>query len=197
MDTNNIKAYLPKITLRPRQNGRHFADDICKCIFLNENFLISNIISLKFVSEGPIKIQLWLFYWRIYASLGLNEIGTLTIKTYRQTAVNQSVVGRVNQQDFFFLVNVLYLYTTWPSKLHFYQNTRLWWLNAKDVSPLLKTLKLHTVETLYNTINFCSSTHKRHSIARPKGRGMGCLLWIQRATYRVDLSKLSSLKYLL
>ena len=31
----------------------------------------------------------------------------------------------------------------------------------------------NTVETLYNTINFCWSTHKRHSIARPKGRGMG------------------------
>ena len=45
-----------------------------------------------------------------------------------------------------------------------------------------------TVETLYNTINFCWSTHKRHSIARPKGRGMGCLLWVQRATYCVDLS---------
>ena len=55
----------------------------------------------------------------------------------------------------------------------------------------------YTVETLYNTINFCSSTHKRHSIARPKGRGMGCLLWVQRATYCVDLSKLSSIKYLL
>ena len=54
-----------------------------------------------------------------------------------------------------------------------------------------------TVETLYNTINFCSSTHKRHSIARPKGRGMGCLLWVQRAIYCVDLSKLSSIKYLL
>ena len=39
------------------------------------------------------------------------------------------------------------------------------------------------VETLYNTINFCWSTHKRHSIARPKGRGMECLLWVQRATY--------------
>ena len=24
-------------TLRPRQNGRHFPDDIFKCIFLNEN----------------------------------------------------------------------------------------------------------------------------------------------------------------
>ena len=27
-------------TLRPRKNGRHFADDILKCIFLNENVLI-------------------------------------------------------------------------------------------------------------------------------------------------------------
>ena len=54
-----------------------------------------------------------------------------------------------------------------------------------------------TVETLYNTINFCWSAHKRHSIARPKGRGMGCLLWVQRATYCVDLSILSSIKYLL
>ena len=54
-----------------------------------------------------------------------------------------------------------------------------------------------TVETLYNTINFCWNTHKRHSIARPKGRGMGCLLWVQMATYCVDLSILSSIKYLL
>ena len=54
-----------------------------------------------------------------------------------------------------------------------------------------------TVETLYNTVNFCWNTHKRHSIARLKGRGMGCLLWVQRATYCVDLSKLSSIKYLL
>ena len=57
--------------------------------------------------------------------------------------------------------------------------------------------KVNTVETLYDTVDFCWSTHKRHSIARPKGRGMGCLLWVQRATYCVDLSKLSSIKYLL
>ena len=30
--------------LRPRQNGRHFPDDIFKCIYLNENLWISNII---------------------------------------------------------------------------------------------------------------------------------------------------------
>ena len=35
----------------PRQNGRHFADDIFKCIFLNENAWISLKISLKFVPK--------------------------------------------------------------------------------------------------------------------------------------------------
>ena len=41
-------------TLRPRQNGRNFADDIFKCIFLNENAWISIKISLRFVPQGPI-----------------------------------------------------------------------------------------------------------------------------------------------
>ena len=41
-------------TLRPRQNGRHFADDIFKCIFLNENVWIQIKNSLKFVPQGPI-----------------------------------------------------------------------------------------------------------------------------------------------
>ena len=41
-------------TLRPRQNGRPFADDIFKCIFLNENVWIPIKISLKFVPKGPI-----------------------------------------------------------------------------------------------------------------------------------------------
>ena len=41
-------------TLRPRQNCRHFADDIFKCIFLNENVWISLKISLKFVPKGRI-----------------------------------------------------------------------------------------------------------------------------------------------
>ena len=36
-------------TLSPKQNGRHFADDIFKDISLNENFLILTTISLKCV----------------------------------------------------------------------------------------------------------------------------------------------------
>ena len=53
-------------TLRPRQNGRHFTDDIFKCIFLNENVSIAIKNSLKFVPKGPIndipalvKIMAW------------------------------------------------------------------------------------------------------------------------------------------
>ena len=41
-------------TLRPRQNGRRFADDVFKGIFLNENVWILIKISLKFVPKGPI-----------------------------------------------------------------------------------------------------------------------------------------------
>ena len=41
-------------TLWPRQNGRHFADDIFKRIFLNENIWIPIKIWLKFVSNGSI-----------------------------------------------------------------------------------------------------------------------------------------------
>ena len=49
-----LKALLKNSTLKPRQNGRHIADDIFKCIFLNENAFILIKIFLKFVPKGPI-----------------------------------------------------------------------------------------------------------------------------------------------
>ena len=55
-------------TLRPRQHGRHFADNTFKCIFLNENVIISIKISLKFVPKGPINnipalVQIMAWRW--------------------------------------------------------------------------------------------------------------------------------------
>ena len=41
-------------SLRPRRNEQHFADDIFKHIFFNENVWILIKISLKFVPKGPI-----------------------------------------------------------------------------------------------------------------------------------------------
>ena len=38
----------------PGQNGRHFADGIFICIFLNDKFYILIKISLNFVSDGPV-----------------------------------------------------------------------------------------------------------------------------------------------
>ena len=88
----SLKNYCSFNTLRPRQDGRHFPDDILKCIFLNENVWISLTISLKCVRKVRIfhhwfrqwlgadqgtshcLSQWWLAYWRIYASLGLNEL---------------------------------------------------------------------------------------------------------------------------
>ena len=37
----------------------------------------------------------------------------------------------------------------------------------------------HTVQCRYNAVNFLENINKRHPMARPLGRGMGCLLWIQ------------------
>ena len=46
--------YLSIYTLRMRQHGCHFPNNIFKCIFLNENAWILINISLKFVPKGPI-----------------------------------------------------------------------------------------------------------------------------------------------
>ena len=55
-------------TLRPRQNGRYFADDTFKLIFFNENVGISIKISLKFIIKGPINnipamVQIMVWRW--------------------------------------------------------------------------------------------------------------------------------------
>ena len=51
-----------------------------------------------------------------------------------------------------------------------------WTFVIMDV--LVETQKC-TVRRRYNAVNFITNIHKRHAMARPLGRGMGCLLWIQ------------------
>ena len=63
-------------TLRPRQNGRHFADDIFKRIFLNQNVWIPIETSLKFVPKGSINNNPALFQimaWRRPGDKSLSE----------------------------------------------------------------------------------------------------------------------------
>ena len=49
-----LQNHFTSLTQRPRKNGCHFADDIFKCIFLNENVWIPIRISMIFVPKGPI-----------------------------------------------------------------------------------------------------------------------------------------------
>ena len=69
-------------TLRPRQNGRHFADDSFKCIFLNENVSISIKISLRFDPKCPndnIPALVQIMAWRQPGDKPLSEpmVGSL------------------------------------------------------------------------------------------------------------------------
>ena len=41
----------------------------------------------------------------------------------------------------------------------------------------------NSVRCCYNAVNFLQTPHNRHPIARPWGRAMGCLLWIQIPIY--------------
>ena len=52
--TGNRAIASPINTLRPRQNGRHFADDTFNRIFVNVNVRMSIKFSLKFVPKDPI-----------------------------------------------------------------------------------------------------------------------------------------------
>ena len=54
----------------PGQNGRPFADDVFKCIFLNEKFCISIKISPKFVPKSPIDNNPALVYTMAWCQIG-------------------------------------------------------------------------------------------------------------------------------
>ena len=72
-------------TLRPRQNGRHFADDTFKRIFLKENVRIWIKISLKFVHKGPINnipALVQIMAWRRSGDKPLSESMTVSLLTH-------------------------------------------------------------------------------------------------------------------
>ena len=82
------------------KNGRHFADDVFGCFFVNENFCILTKISVKFVPKGPINKNLALVYimaiiltntdpfqWRIYAAQEGDELIPSWISNYTDCKV--------------------------------------------------------------------------------------------------------------
>ena len=80
-----IVKYVTVNTLRPRQNGRHFTDDIFKCIFLNENAGILLKISLKFVPKvriNNIPALVQIMAWRRPGDKPLSEPMMVSLLTH-------------------------------------------------------------------------------------------------------------------
>ena len=72
-------------TLRPRQNGRHFANDTFKRIFVNENVRILIEISLTFVPKGPINnipSLVYIMAWRRPGDKPLSEPMMVCLPTH-------------------------------------------------------------------------------------------------------------------
>ena len=87
-------------TSRPRQNGRHFPDDIFKWIFLNENIWISIDVSLKFVANGrinniPALVQI--MAWRREGDKPLSEPMILSLLTQMFVARPQWVKNKTDK----------------------------------------------------------------------------------------------------
>ena len=119
-------------TLRPRQDGRHYPDDIFKCIFLNENVWISIEISLKFVPKGPINnipSLVQIMAWRRPGDKPLSEPMMVRFTTHICVTRPQ-------------WVKVLHSFTIKQAMLATYNITygplfRYWWL-TRDVTTMRK-----------------------------------------------------------
>ena len=97
-------------SLGPRQNCHHFAHDIFKCIFLNENILILLKMSLKFVPQvriNNISALIQIMAWRRPGDKPLSEPILISLLTHICVARPQWVNKVVDTQFKFDRNNLL------------------------------------------------------------------------------------------
>ena len=115
-------------TLRPRQDCQHSPNDILKCVFLNDNYEFQLRCHWSLFLKVQLTIfqhwfrqwlgadqtishylnQWWLVYWRIYASLGLNDLNFWYISNQMRKysrwhiSYNNTVIGLDFQLRFWY-----------------------------------------------------------------------------------------------
>ena len=85
-------------TLRPRQDGRHFADSFT-CIFFNENCCILIKFSFKYVRKGPVdnnRALVQIMAWRQSGDKPLSEPMMISLPTHICVTRPQWVKPAVN-----------------------------------------------------------------------------------------------------
>ena len=129
-------------TLRPRQNGRRFADDTFKRIFLNENVRILIKISLKFVPKGPMNNSpalVQIMTWRRSGDKPLSEPMMVSLLTH--ICVTRPQWDNIVFAVFKFLVVRFYLYFACKAVQLLYsrlsKKTRLSSTNSRKMSTSL------------------------------------------------------------
>ena len=134
-------------TLRPRQNGRHFADDTFKRIFLNENIRISTRNSLKFVPKGlinNIQALVLIMAWRRPGDKPLSE--PMLVRSLKHICVTRP---QWVKNVIFFPVWSETSVTIWTTVC--VPNT-ITWFNFYSFFCLLNVI-MHMVLVFYFTIN--------------------------------------------
>ena len=135
-----IRELLTLNSLRPRQNGGHFADGTFNRIFVNENVRISIEISLNFVPKGPINnipALVQIMAWRRPGDKPLSEPMMVSLPMHICVTRPQWVkwLGHFFFKMWFhflmlFNLCAIFLYETGPIEWMFSQHCGYWWLGA-------------------------------------------------------------------
>ena len=111
-----VECYVSLNSLRPRQNRRHFADDVFKCNFLNENVWSPIQVSLKFVpkrSINNIPALVQIMAWRRPGDKPLSEPMMVKLPTHVCVTRHQWFMLSLIHGIFCFLVQSLLLNRMW------------------------------------------------------------------------------------
>ena len=135
--------------IEARQNGRHFADNIFKCIFVNENVSIAIKMSLTFLPKGSIKnipALVPIMAWRRPGDKPLSEPMMVSLPTHicvtQPQWVKQSMAlfscyyflpNLYATGSYFFLSNFIFWYC-------FTTNISIWnWFDTTDLISTVDT----------------------------------------------------------
>ena len=148
----SLKGHLN--TLRPSQNGRRFADDVFKCIFLNENVWISFKMSLKFVPKVPINnipALVQILAWRRWGDKPLSEPMMASLLTHicvtRPQWVKLHSTLKHCYTDQFTLTNLFVAFLIHLSPV-IYTNYVLWVLTIEGVEIIAGTA-IHSANSTF------------------------------------------------
>ena len=111
--THKITNYFVSVnTSRSRQNGRHFADDIFKCSFLNEKGWTSLNISLTFVPNvriNNIPALVQIMAWR---RPGATNRMTIRLETSSQTGKFKSMLKSLTNMKYKYISTILKIFSS-------------------------------------------------------------------------------------